>query len=226
MELATVTGVLLIVVPLAFNVLFFLLQKTFEYPDILRKPTGYVLKRFKEGGAGLVRLWYAFAFTAVLFTPVPVLVHQLFQPDLPGVLLVGTVFGVLAGLVQFLGLIRWSFLVPTLADLHVNPESTPATRDSVVVVFEAFNRYAGVAIGEHAGYLFTSAWTLSVCVAMIQTAAVSPLLGWLGILPAIGVLVGVFEETGFKAAAAINAISYVLWSLWLIAFGIVLLLAR
>lgn len=35
---------------------------------------------------------------------------------------------------------------------------------------------------------------------------------------------GVFEETGFKPAGAINAISYILWSLWLIALGIVLLL--
>jgi hypothetical protein len=35
---------------------------------------------------------------------------------------------------------------------------------------------------------------------------------------------GVFEETGFKAAGAINAISYILWSIWLIALGIALLL--
>ena len=51
-----------------------------------------------------------------------------------------------------------------------------------------------------------------------------PLFGWLGILPAIGILIGVFEETGFKAAGAINAISYILWSIWMIAFGIALLL--
>ena len=32
------------------------------------------------------------------------------------------------------------------------------------------------------------------------------------------------EETGFKAAGAINAISYLAWSLWLMALGVVLLL--
>jgi hypothetical protein len=48
--------------------------------------------------------------------------------------------------------------------------------------------------------------------------------GWLGIVPAIGVFVGVFEEAGFKAAGAVNAISYILWSVWLIAFGVALLL--
>ena len=69
MELTTLTGLLLILVPIAFNATFFRLQRAFEYPDILRKPTDTILRRFKEGGAPLRRLWYAFAFSAVLFTP-------------------------------------------------------------------------------------------------------------------------------------------------------------
>ena len=222
MTLTTLTGLLLVVVPIAFNVTFVLLQRAFEYPDILRKPTDYVLRRFKEGGAPLRRLWYAFALSAVLFTPVPVLVQQVFQPDAPWFLAVGTALGVLAGAVQFLGLIRWSFLVPSLADTYTHPESTQATRESVAVVFQAFHRYAGVAIGEHLGYLFTSAWTILLCIAIVQTDVVNPLFGWLGVVPAIGVWVGVFEETGFKAAGAINAMSYILWSVWLIAFGVAL----
>jgi hypothetical protein len=224
MTMIRLTGLMLIVVPLAFNLTFFRLQRAFEYPDILRKPTDYVLQRFQAGGAPLRWLWYAFAFSAVLFTPVPVLVHQLFQPDAPQYLAVGTVIGVLAGIVQVVGLIRWSFLVPTLAALFTAPDTSPATRDSVTVVFQAFHRYAGVAIGEHLGYLFTSAWSLILCLALIQTGLVSPLFGWLGILPAVGLLVGVFEETGFKAAGVINAISYILWSVWLIALGVALLL--
>jgi hypothetical protein len=218
------TGLLLIVVPIAFNVTFFLLQRAFEYPDILRKPTDYVLRRFTEGGAPLRRLWYAFAFSAVLFTPVPVLVGQLFQPKVPWYLVVGTTIGVLAGAVQFLGLIRWPFLVPSLADIYTDPESSQATRDSAAVVFQAFHRYAGVAIGEHLGYIFTSAWTILLCISIIATDLVNPLFGWLGIVPGIGLLIGVFEEAGFKPAGAINAISYILWSVWLIAFGIALLL--
>lgn len=223
-KLITWTGILLIVVPIAFNVTFFLLQRAFEYPDILRKPTDTILRRFKEGGAPLRRLWYAFTFSAVLFTPVPVLVGQLFQPEVPWYLVVGTTIGVLAAAVQFLGLIRWPFLVPTLADLYTDPDSSQATRDSVAVVFQAFHRYAGVAIGEHLGYIFTSVWTILLCIAIIATDLVNPLFGWLGIIPAIGLLIGVFEETGFKPAGLINAISYILWSVWLIALGIALLL--
>jgi hypothetical protein len=223
MGLIILTGLLLILVPIAFNGSFFLLQRAFEYPDILRKPTDYILRRFKERGAPLRRLWYVFAFSAALFVPVPVLVQQVFEPDAPWFLTVGTVVGVLAGLVQVFGLIRWSFLVPSLADLYTDPASSQATRDSVAVVFQAFHRYVGVAIGEHLGYLFTSTWTILLCLAIIQTRVVSPVLGWLGLLPAIGILVGVFEETGLKMAGAVNAISYLLWSLWLIALGVVLL---
>lgn len=221
---ATVTGLLLILVPVAFNVTFFMLQKAFEYPDILRKPTDTILRRFRQGGGSLRRMWYVFTFSAVLFTPVPVLVQQLFQPDVPWYLPAGTTLGVLAGAVQFLGLIRWPFLVPTLAEIYTRPKASQATREAVDVVFQAFHRYVGVAIGEHLGYIFTSLWTILLCIAILQTGLVSPLFGWLGILPALGVLAGVFEETGFKAAGAINAISYILWSLWLVALGIAVLL--
>jgi hypothetical protein len=224
MILTKLTGLLLIIVPIAFNATFFLLQRAFEYPDILRKPTDIILRRFKAGGESLRRLWYAFTFSAILFVPVPVMVQQVFQPDAPWFLVVGTAIGVLAGAVQFLGLIRWPFLVTSLADMYTQPEATQATRDSVTVVFQAFHRYAGVAIGEHLGYIFTSLWTILLCMAIIQTRLVSPLLGWLGLIPAIGVFVGVFEETGFKPAGVINAISYILWSGWLIIFGVALLL--
>jgi hypothetical protein len=224
MKATLLTGLLLIIVPISFNITFFLLQKSFEYPDILRQPTETILKRFKQGGAPLRRLWYAFAFSAVLFTPVPVLVQQVFASNAPWFLVIGTAMGVLAGAVQVFGLIRWPFLVPDLADLYTDPKSSQATRDSVAVTFQAFHRYAGVAIGEHLGYLFTSTWTVILCFAIIQSGFVSPLFGWLGIIPALGVLSGVFEETGFKAAGAINAISYIFWSVWLVALGIAMLM--
>ena len=31
---------------------------------------------------------------------------------------------------------------------------------AMVVVFQAFNRYLGVAVGEHLGYALTGAWTV------------------------------------------------------------------
>lgn len=221
--LKAVAAGLLIVVPIAFNVAFFALQRRFDYPDILRRPTDEILRRFRAGGAPLRRLWYAFALSALLFTPIPVLVHQLFLPDPPWFLAVGTVFGVAAGLVQVIGLPRRPFVVGTLADAYAAPDATAAKRDAVGVSFEVIHRYAGVAIGEHLGYLFTAVWTFLFSLAVIATGLLPPLLGWLGLLPALAIFIGLFEEAGLKPAALINAVGYVLWSLWLIAVGVSLL---
>src|SRR4030095_2016801 len=97
MKLTTITGLFLILVPIMFNVTFIMLGRAFEYPDILRKPTDYIMRQFKAGGASLRRLWYAFTFSTILFTPVPVMVQQVFQSDAPWFLAVGTAIGVLAG---------------------------------------------------------------------------------------------------------------------------------
>jgi len=224
MSLTKVTGSLLILLPIAFNVIFFLLQRTFEYPDILRKPTDHILSQFNARGKWLVILWYSFAVAALLFAPVAILVHQVLASDDLPYMALATTIGVLAGLVQFLGLIRWSFLVPYLARTYFEPKASQATRDSIAIVFQAFHRYAGMAIGEHLGYLCTSVWTAFIALALTQSPSFSPWLGRVGLVPAIGIFIGLFEESGFKAAGAINAVSYVLWSIWLIVLGAAFLL--
>lgn len=224
MDTAQLTGLLLILLPIAFNVIFFLLQRTFEYPDILRKPTDYILGQFNAGGKRLILTWYCFAITTLIFVPIAILVHQVLAgDDLPYMVLATTV-GVLAGIVQFLGLIRWTFVVPYLAQTYFEPGSSPATRESIAIVFQAFHRYAGAAIGEHLGYLCTSIWTAFIALAIAQSPQFSAWLGWIGFIPAIGIFIGLFEEAGFKPAGAINAISYILWSIWLIALGVIFLL--
>lgn len=224
MNLTQITGILLILLPIAFNVIFFLLQKTFEYPDVLRKPTDYILRKFNEGGNRLVVTWYSFALTGLLFIPMALLVHQVLAEETMKYMVLATTVGVLAGLVQFLGLIRWTFLVPYLAKTYFEPDSSQACRDSIDIIFQAFHRYAGMAIGEHLGYLCTTVWTALIALALTQSSQFSAWLGWAGFIPAIGIFLGLFEEAGFKAAALINAISYILWSIWLIAVGVFLLL--
>jgi hypothetical protein len=221
------TGVLLILTPIAFNVFFTLLSVTFEYPDILREPTGYILRHFDAGGSSLVAMWYGFMLTAVLFVPLSILVHKVLAREGTPYMAVATAFGVVGGVVQFLGLVRWPFLVPYLADTYLEPASSGATRESVSVVFQAFNQYAGVAVGENLGYLFTGLWTLLVALAMFGSAL--PFRRWLallGVVSAVGILVGMLEPAGFEPAANIVVVGYILWSIWLALFGIFLLLPR
>ena len=53
MNTENAAGVLLILLPLAFNLFFFLLARRFDYPDILRSPTAEILSRFQAGGVRL-----------------------------------------------------------------------------------------------------------------------------------------------------------------------------
>jgi hypothetical protein len=223
MNVRIATAVLLIALPVAFNAIFFLLQKAFSYPDILRKPTGDILRRFAEGGPRLVGLWYAFTLAALLFIPLGVLLPRLLAADNPAYFGVTAALGVLAGLVQALGLLRWPFLVPYLAKTYTRPEVSEASRQTVEVVFQAFHQYLGVAVGEHLGYLFTALWTALIAYRVIIHSTL-PWFGWLGILCALGILVGMLEPAGFKRAGTINAIAYILWSLWLVALGVIILI--
>jgi conjugative relaxase-like TrwC/TraI family protein len=86
--------------------------RSFDYPDILRRPTGQVLERFTAGGSRLVLTWWGFAMSAVLVAPAVVLLSATLADADPTVLDLATAIGLLAALVQFLGLVRWPFAVP------------------------------------------------------------------------------------------------------------------
>lgn len=140
LRLRRLTGIILILTPVAFNVFFTLLSMTFEYPDILREPTGYVLRHFDAGGGELGRhLVRVHAHRRAVRAARGLGAQGPARQDTP-YMAVATTFGVVAGVVQFLGLVRWPFLVPYLADTYCDPALSGATRESVAVVFQAFNR--------------------------------------------------------------------------------------
>jgi hypothetical protein len=220
-----ITGVVLIALPVAFNVLFFMLGRAFEYPAILRKPVDHILKRFAEGGARLVLLWYGFALTALLAIPMALLFQTVFAAQYPQLAAASALIGTLSGLVQGMGLLRWPLLVPTLAAQYNAAGTTEAERGAIGVVFNAFHQYIGVVVGEHLGYLFTAAWTILISAMMSTTPMFGTLVALLGIVSAVGILAGMLEPFGWKPAGAVNATSYIVWSLWLVVSGVILLVA-
>lgn len=206
------TGLAMIAVPVIFMAAFTGLQMSFNYPDVLREPPADILARFSAGGPALLATWYVFMLSALAFIPVGVLSGLWLMPRHPVAAAFSATFGILAGLVQGLGLLRWVILVPSLA---AAPEDM-----TTQAVFNAFHLYVGAGIGEHFGYLFTALWTVSVSVALMARYR---LMAWAGIVVAIGIMVGMAEPFGFAAAAMINAISYTAWAVWLIVLGILVL---
>jgi hypothetical protein len=226
----TAAGIVLIATPLLFNVGFTLLGQRFDYPDILRRPTHEVLERFRAGGTALVLIWWAFALSAVLFAALAVLLALVLIEADNTIVALGVVFGVLAAAVQFVGLIRWTFLVPYLARVAAESPPDSPRGQAVDVVFQSFNRYLGIAVGEHLGYAFTGIWSILAGVALVETSVVPDWLGAIGIVSGPFFLLCSLEfvgrterDEGWKPSAVLTPITYIVWSLWLLAVGVALL---
>lgn len=226
-----VTAVLLIGVPIAFNLSFFELGRAFDYPNILRKEPDEILRRFAAGGSGLVLRWEALLVSALLMLPLAALLAVVLAAS-PALTVLSIVVGAVAALVQGLGLVRWPFAVPELARRYVAAPDGPegdSTRQTVGTIFATLHRLFGVGIGEHLGYLFTGLWTLLVAGSIMTTAVLPAWLGIVGIPIGIALLVGTLEfvgpheRDGWPLAGTIVPIAYIAWSTWLIALGVFLL---
>jgi len=132
-------GVVLIAAPLWFNANFALLGKRLDYPDILRRPTAEVLERFRAGGSSLILLWWTFMLSALFLIAGVVLLGQVL--GYAGVVSVAVTIGVLAGLVQMLGLLLWVYVVPALARGYADSTLGPEQREAHAVVFRALHQY-------------------------------------------------------------------------------------
>jgi Domain of unknown function (DUF4386) len=141
------------------------------------------------------------------------------------------VVGVVAAVVQALGLGRWLFAVPELARRYVAAEGaeSTSTRQAIEVGFAVLHRYLGVGVGEHLGYLATGLWTILVAGSILQGTILPGWLAILGVVIGLALLVGTLEfvgpneRDGWALAGTIVPIAYIAWSIWLIVLGLMLL---
>ncbi len=207
MTVEVVTAVLLIAVPIAFNLAFFELGRAFDYPNILRKEPDEILRRFAAGGSGLLLRWHALLLSALAMLPLAALLAVVLAAS-PALTVLSVVVGVAAALVQALGLVRWPYAVPELARRYVAAEPGPdgdATRRTIEVVFATLHRLLGVGIGEHLGYLLTGGWTLLVAASILSTAVLPGWLGIVGLPIGVALLIGTLEFVGPQRAGRLAA---------------------
>src|SRR3954454_21777911 len=152
------TGALFLAAALAFAGAASVLSSTFDWPDILREPADVVLPSFVAGGTNLVWTWFATAWTyALLIVPILLLPGVLRRRDDP-VLRVATYVGATSVVLSLIGLLRWVFVVPPLADSYVTGNAT--TRAAVAAARTAQHQFGGALLGEPLGQLFAIAWSV------------------------------------------------------------------
>lgn len=222
----TIFGVTLFHVAVV-TISFFVLQAVFRFPEILREPAQDRLSLFMENYDVIVPTYYFLALTGLTQAMIAVLL-LLAAPRRDEVTLVlATMFGVLCGAFQIMGFIRWPIVIPYLADAMANAPDAPDQQ--IVTLMEGLmNRYAGMAIGEHLGFLGMGLWTLLFGVAILIQPFVDRRLGPIGIILGIVTLAVAMEPLGgvFEPFGVLVAGVYGVWTTWLVLICISLIRSR
>ncbi len=216
-------GLLLILGAVALFIPYTALTISFEYPDILRHDTATILTKFHEGGSRLIWTWFAFAITGIPLLPAYIMLGQKLENKAPLVRMATTI-GVIGLIAQMVGLLRWTFVVPVLADTFIHA-TDEATKAAAIVAFKTIHQFGGVVLGEHLGQLFTIAWTVMISLSFAKLKLFPKWVNGLGIVSSFIYLLAQAElfatvMPGFPAWDLAGFIGSTLWLVWLVVIGI------
>ena len=135
-----------------------------------------------------------------------------------------TTFGVISGIVQIIGLLRWVFVVPAIATSYVSANDA-ATRSASMLSFQTIHQFGGVLLGEHLGQLFTIIWTVMISYAFIKLSVFPKWISWFGIIASIIYLFAQAELfatviPGFPVWNMAGLIGSTAWLIWLLITGV------
>jgi hypothetical protein len=196
---------------------FTALGSVFEYPQILEEPTSDILALYREHQGAVVGWFLVLVISAAMLAPAGLLLGRLTGGTL-GRWIAAT--GVAAATVQVIGLQRWVTLVPGISDDALDPARRAAAEDR----FEFLHTLLGKVVGETIGYALTAAFTVLVVIALSRT--ILPVwLAWTGYASAALIATGIVIPV-LGAASLTNFAGYVLWCLWLLGVGFLLLRVR
>ena len=211
------TAALLIVAAVLTNAAFTVLGTVFNYPDILGEPVQDILAAFRAQQTAVVGWFTVMALSAALFAPIAIGVGRL---STHRAMKIAVPVGIAASAVQVIGLLRWPLLVPGFAAdaASADPARAATAEDSFVLA----HGLLGTLVGETLGYTLTAAWTVLVLIAVGGWIA----RRWftvLGAVSAVLILGGVLVPLQLPLVDYGNFIGYILWSVWLVAFAILIL---
>jgi hypothetical protein len=212
-----ITGAVSLLIP------YTILTLIFNYPDILRQDTSTVLTRFHDGGNALIWTWFAFAITGLPLIPAFIFIGQRIEDRAPFARL-ATTLGVISLLVQMIGLLRWTFVVPVLAESFVHAPDE-ATKAAAVMSFKLIHQFGGVILGEHLGQLFTVIWTVVISIIFLKLKRLPRWISVFGILSSIIYLLAQAELFAtvmpqFPVWDMAGFIGSTLWLAWLVIIGL------
>ena len=214
------TAAALVAAAVLANLAFTGLGMVFDYPDVLKQPADDVLASFRASQVAVTSWFLVLALSAAMLAPVAVGVGRLSESRF---MRWAVPVGIAAAVVQVVGLLRWPLLVPGWAAEVAGDDEAAA--EAARQAFGTANRVLGNLVGETGGYLLTALWT-GLVLAALGTAFAGRLFVALGAVSAVLILGGVLSPLDLPLVDDANLIGYVLWSVWLIVFAVVLVLRQ
>lgn len=226
----TATAVLLLTQVITVLVPVFLLQTYFHFPDILRQPAAIAFALFRQNESVIVPAYYVFMGSGLLYVPLSVLLKEYLnrnatQPVIWLNLMV--TLGVATAIFQAIGFSPWIILMPYLTDVYFGA-ANQSLQDSVTLLYEIFNRYAGTTIGEHLGFIAMGSWAICLAIAIRQSGRFNKWTGYAGILIGLLIISSIAEHFGGSSAAFFGRLNFVantLWTIWITALAGMMLFA-
>lgn len=217
------TGLLLVLGALGVFIPYTVLTITFHYPDVLREHPGDVLLQFHQGGNALIYTWLAFAWLGFPLLMAYAAIGKKLETQFPSIKWV-TVVGIVSAIVQMIGLLRWVFVVPMLANEFVNA-TTAEQQLHITLAFKLIHQFGGVLLGEHLGQLFTIIWTIAICYMLQKSALIPHWLAWFGYITSF---IYLLAQADLLATVIPNFMSWDLagligstgWLIWLVILGV------
>ncbi|HVY88492.1 MAG TPA: DUF4386 domain-containing protein [Hyphomonadaceae bacterium] len=220
-------GMALVTVSIGANIPYSALISLFDYDDVLRRPAGEALALFHSRGAPLVLAWWTFALSALGLAGVAALVGEALKGGKAQLSSGFTMFGVISGVLQGAALLRWTFVIPHLAESYVNAAPGSAERASLLATYDMLNGFAGAGMGEHLGQILLMVWTFGVGLALARMGGA---MRWIGAFGLVTLPVWIVGQTELLALSipglpVIEVIPYAFmaWEVWMLVLGVALL---
>jgi hypothetical protein len=195
----------------------------FDYPNILREDAGVILTRFYDGGSTLVITWWAFAMVGFPLLVGSIQIGKMYEEKVSSIRWATTV-GIIGFVVQMIGLLRWTFVVPVLAKQYVS--AAESAKPAYMAAFQLIHQFGGVVLGEHIGQIFSIIWSLALTIAFAKLKLMPKWINGLGIFASFIYLLAQTELfamviPGFPVIDWAGFLGSTLWLIWLVVMGIV-----
>lgn len=179
------TGITMITEQATFLVTLFTLGAAINWPESLSFPAETVFPLMVEKSSEVFTGYYFYLLSSILLIPMAILLKSALSdekdPVLNLILNIAMGFGMISGAMKILGIIRWLFAMPMLAQVYLDPASSEAMRQTAVINYNLLNTYAGK-LGEHIGVqLLTTFFVGTLAIALIRSSKISSWFGWVAI---------------------------------------------